>query len=86
MNLGKYLLSIKNYEDARKYLLVALASFERPDEPSAKIELSTHAFLVRAYTELGESELATQHSLAIGRMIPFESNQSYFPKYKKATR
>lgn len=82
-HLGKYELSIKNYEAARQYLIVALASFERPDEPSGKIELSTHAFLVRVYAELGESKLATQHSLAIGRMTPFDSSQNYFPIYKQ---
>lgn len=33
--------------------------------------------------EVGERDLATQHSLAIGRMSPFESSQNYFPLYKK---
>jgi TonB family protein len=82
-NLGKYELSLEHYEAAKPYLLIALKSYEKPDAPPSKGGLSTHAFLVRVYEELGESELASQHSLAIGRMTPFESTQSYFPIYKK---
>jgi len=82
-NLGRYELSLNHYEAAKLYLLIALKSFEKPDEPSNSNELSTHAFLVRVYEELGESEQASRHSLAIGRMTPFESNQSFFPIYKK---
>lgn len=82
-NLGKYELSINHYEAAKPYFLIALKSFEKTGAPSNRGELSTHAFLVRIYEELGESELASQHSLAIGQMTPFESTQSYFPIYKK---
>jgi TonB family protein len=82
-HLGKYEFSRKNYAAAKQYLLRALATFENPDEPSSRIELSAHAFLVRVYEELGDSESATQHSLAIGRMTPFESSQNYFPIYKR---
>jgi len=81
--LGSYELSRNNYKAAKQYLLEALVTFEQPDEPSNKIELSTHAYLVRVYEELGDSELATRHSLAIGRMTPFESAQDYFPIYKQ---
>jgi TonB family protein len=83
-HLGGYEVSSKHYKKAKQYLLKALATFENPDEPSSKIELSTHAHLVRVYEELGDRESATKHSLAIGRMTPFESTQSYFPIYKKA--
>ena len=82
-NLGKYELSKGNNKAGEQYLLIALAGFKNPDEPLSKIELSTHAFLVQAYEELGKSELATRHCLAIGRMTPFESSQEYFPIYKK---
>lgn len=83
-NLGKYELSRNHYKAAKPYFLIALKSFVKTDAPSNTGELSTHAFLVRIYEELGESELASHHSLAIGRMTPFESNQSYFPIYKKS--
>ena len=82
-HLGKHEISSKRYKAAKRYLLIALASFDNPDKPSSTIELSTHAFLVLVYEELGEGDLATQHSLAIGRMTPFESTQEYFPLYKK---
>lgn len=83
-HLGGYEVSREHYKKAKEYLLIALATFENPDEPASKIELSTHAHLVRVYEELGDRESATKHSLAIGRMTPFESTQSYFPIYKKA--
>jgi TonB family protein len=82
-NLGAYELAMSNYQAAKRYLLAALASFEQPEKPSNKMELSTHAYLVRVYEEMGDSESATFHSLAIGRMTPFESAQEYFPLYKR---
>ena len=81
--LGVYELSRDRYKAARRYLLEALAIFERPEKPSNKFELSTHTFLIRVFEELGESDLATEHCLAIGRMTPFESAQDYFPLYKQ---
>ena len=83
-NIGKYELSTYDYDDAKEYLLKALGSFERPDEPSNQFELSTHGFLVGAYEGLKERDMATKHCLAIGKMTPFTSTQDYLPLVKKA--
>ena len=82
-HLGSYEMGEEDFESARDLLLLALESFENPEEPSNKFELSTHAFLVETYEGLGQSEEATRHCLAIGRMTPFQSTQDYFPIYKK---
>ncbi|WP_019531207.1 TonB family protein [Dasania marina] len=83
-NLGKYELSTRDYDDAAEYLTKALKTFELPDQPSNKIELATHGFLVMAYSKMGKDAEATQHCLAIGRMTPFTSAQNYLPLVKAA--
>lgn len=84
--IGKYELAIKEYENAVVYFNKVLASFEFPDEPSNKLEMSTHAFLVEAYERMGRQDLATKHCLVIGRMTPFNSKQDYQPLVKIAPR
>lgn len=73
----------KRYDDAKTHLLAALRTFEDPDRPSTPIEMSTHAWLVSVYEELGESEAATAHCQAIGRMTPQARDQEYLPLFRK---
>jgi TonB family protein len=80
--LGKYWLGIDKYEKARDYFLQALNSFEDPNAPSSHIEMSTHAFLVNVYENLNQSDEATPHCLAIGRMSPVEPDQDYQPLFR----
>lgn len=77
--LGKYEMADKDFKNAVKYLNESLDTFAKPDEPATDIELTTHAFLVQSYEKLGQSELATQHCLAIGRMTPFDISQEAKP-------
>jgi TonB family protein len=81
-HLGGYEASRGYYSRSKEYLLLALETFELPDEPSNAFELGTHAQLVQLYELSGEREAATRHCLAIGRMTPFESTQQYFPLLK----
>jgi len=74
-HLAKYEMSRNHFPKARDYLLLALISFENPDQPSNQLELSTHAFLVKIYEELGQTDNATAHCQAIGRMTPVEPGQ-----------
>ena len=69
-HIAKFEIRNNKLNQARDHLLLALDSFENPREPSNKLEMSTHAFLVRVYEELGNSKQATEHCLAIGRMTP----------------
>jgi len=82
-NIGKLELSKRDWDASSEHLLNALSSFEEPDKPSNQIELSTHAFLVQAFSEQDEQELATRHCLAIGRMTPYSEDQDYLPIYKE---
>ena len=80
--LGKYWMARNSHQKARDYFLQALNTFEDPDAPSSEIEMSTHAFLVSVYENLDQSEKATQHCLAIGRMSPVDPDQDYQPLFR----
>lgn len=82
--LGKYELGTGHSSDAIKYFDAALATFKQPDEPANEFEVRTHAFLVQAHERGGDSESATKHCLAIGRMTPAMATQEYLPLFKKA--
>lgn len=81
--LARFEFVQKDYSDAEGHLLAALKTFEDPERPSSAVEMSTHAWLVSVYEELGSSDKATEHCLAIGRMTPYEEDQEYFPLYRK---
>ena len=82
--LGKYKMTGRHYKEAETYLSAALATFAEPDNPENQVELTTHAFLVEVYEELGRSADATRHCQAIGRMSPVSANQNYLPLFKRA--
>ncbi len=82
-HLGKFALSTRKYATARDHFLEALGTFENPDAPSSQIELSTHAFLVDVFENLDDSDQATKHCLAIGRMTPFVQDQQPVPLFKR---
>jgi TonB family protein len=81
--LGKVELMLNNYESASDYFNETLATFDDPNKPSTSLELSTHGFLVNTYEKLGQSDLATQHCLAIGRMTPFNPDQERQPIFRE---
>ncbi len=81
--VGKLEHMLKNYETATDYFNQTLVSFDDPNKPSTAMELTTHGFLVNAYEELGQSDLATQHCQAIGRMTPFDPNQERQPVFRR---
>lgn len=82
-HLGKLAMARRDWDSSTEHLLAALNTFDLPDEPANSIELSTHAFLVQAFSEQNEQALATRHCLAIGRMTPFTPDQDYLPIYKQ---
>ncbi|MDC8830004.1 TonB family protein [Alteromonas gilva] len=44
--------------------------------------LNAHASLVKAYSRMGEDELATQHCQLIGKMVPWDNEQDPTPIYR----
>lgn len=83
MQLARLEFASRKYHEAKGYLLAALQTFEDPERPDTTLELSTHAYLVSVYEELGESENATRHCIAIGRMSPYDENQDYQPIFRE---
>ncbi len=72
--IGKAELALGNKESAREQFLVTTES----DPRSAPL---AHAFLVRVFGELGQSDRATKHCQAIGASRPFNPNQEQVPLY-----
>lgn len=74
--LGRYELATRRHNRARQNFELALRTFAEPERPSNKMELSTHAFLVATYEGMKQSDKATEHCLAIGRMQPTRNAQA----------
>lgn len=80
--MGKYALMVGSHRRAKDWLTKTLNTFDTPDAPDSQIEMITHGFLVEVNERLGDSEEATRHCLAIGRMTPAKDTQNYFPVFK----
>ena len=52
-----------------------------PDDDS--VALMARAHMVEAYEELGESDRATEHCLAIGQTVPWTGTAEYQPLFKR---
>jgi TonB family protein len=79
---GRYYLMKRKRKSAVLAFKENLPVFEMTDGPNHHLELTTHAFLVQAYEELGDSDAATTHCVAIGKMTPWESDQKAEPLYR----
>jgi tetratricopeptide (TPR) repeat protein len=64
--IGKLYLARRNYKDSRTHLENSLKLINE-GKVGQDLEQPIHAFLVEALENLGESELATEHALEIGR-------------------
>lgn len=81
---AKYELASDNYRKAETYFNRALDVFDGIGGDDNSIALTTHAFLVRVNEELGQSDVATRHCLAIARLTPESGNQEMTPVYRAA--
>jgi TonB family protein len=81
--IGKYLLATNKKKAATEKLNSALATFTKY-EPTSRLTLSTHAFLIQAYEKRGLRDEATKHCQAIGAAKPQDPNQNYLPIYRTA--
>lgn len=79
---GKVRLGMRRYSDATVRLNEALTVFASPAAADDRMELLTRAFLVRALEEQGESDRATEHCIAIGRLTPAEGTRRAEPIYR----
>jgi hypothetical protein len=83
-DLSWHLYAQGNYENAVEFALVSLVSFQLEDDPTHQMEAL--ALLVREYEELGESDLATEHCIVIGRLTAQSLDQDRQPLFRMAPR
>lgn len=77
--MGKKFFSRRDYRKVPKPLNAAIASLPERD----RLALMARAHLVETYEELGRSDRATEHCLAIGRTKPWTGNDDYQPLFKR---
>lgn len=81
--LGRLEFSKGNHKKSIEYILASLEAFEaQGDDPS--YQLYARAMLVQAYEQRGQSDLATEHCVAIGRLSKLRSSQDYQPLFRMA--
>jgi len=80
--LGKMAFADRSSKKAAAHLEEALTSFGGQSDRARQLRLSTHALLVQIYETRGDSDLATEHSIAIGRDTPADSDQDYLPIFR----
>lgn len=81
--LGKMAFAESNFRRAADYLEGALPSFAGESEEVREYRMATHALLVQVYESWGKSELATRHSIAIGRDSPASPEENYQPLFRQ---
>ncbi|WP_237067681.1 energy transducer TonB [Microbulbifer guangxiensis] len=81
--LGKYHLSANQYGSALPYLESALVQVDRGEQPDGQLELTTRAFLVEAYEEVGAQEKSIEQCRAIGKARPFGPDQDPQPLFRR---
>lgn len=84
--VGNYYIAAKRSSKAIDYLNKNISVFEQLDGPTHPLELSSRAFLIRALEKNGDSEEATKHCIAIGKMKPWDDNQQQIPLYRVEPR
>ena len=81
--LGKMAFAESNFRRAADYLEGALPSFAGESEEVREYRMATHALLVQVYESGGKSDLATRHSIAIGRDSPASPEDNYQPLFRQ---
>ena len=76
--IGKIQFGRDKFRDAAE-TMTRVVELLPADHPTA---LMARANLVEAYEEIGESERATEHCLAIGRTVPWTGTADYMPLFK----
>ena len=84
--LGKIQFSRGRHGEMVEYLEEALASFTGETNSDKGYRLVINALLVRGYEALGESDMATEHCVAIGEDTRLSDNQDYLPIFRMAPR
>ena len=78
--MGKYQLAISKPRAAEPFFNQVLTA--PGDDTSNPVVLASHALLVTVYEQLGESEKATPHCIAVGKLDPWKDAVSPAPLYR----
>jgi TonB family protein len=79
---AQVLKATKREEDAIEYFEKVVNVTDNSLNYTHPFELASHAQLVDLYESIGESEAATEHCLAIGRMKPWNDELDPVPLYR----
>jgi len=77
--LAKAQLNLGKYKTTEKLLLEVLDVYEKADQKSHPIEMTTYAILVRVYEKSGQRDKATTYCQAIGKAQPWDENRDQIP-------
>ncbi|MDN4500786.1 TonB family protein [Alteromonadaceae bacterium BrNp21-10] len=80
--LGRYKAADRKYNDAVGYFESIVSTVNSTLGTSHPFELSAHASLVDVYERMGQSEKATEHCIAIGKMTPWSDEIEPIPLYR----
>ncbi len=69
-------------DEAAEQLEAIVDSFENIGEGNHRLSLLSRGRLVALFEEIGESEKATEHCVAIGKMTPWHDDQNVQPIYR----
>ncbi len=82
-NVGRLAESRKRKNDAIEYYTKVVDIIEQEVDYDHPYALGSHARLVSLFESKGESEEATKHCVAIGKMTPWEDDLEPMPLYRK---
>lgn len=83
-HLGRLEFARGRHKKSIEYVLAALKAFEAQVDDHPSYQLFARAMLVQAYEERGDTDLATEHCIAIGRLSKLRPNQEHQPLFRMA--
>jgi len=81
--LGRLEFAKRNHKKSIEYTLASLEAFEAPENDPG-YQLYARAMLVQAYEDRGQTDLATEHCVAIGKLNELRPNKDYQPLFRMA--
>ena len=81
--LGKYYLAREQYEKAEPLFIEALGVVNIENGKDGQLELTTRAFLVETYEEMGMQEKSIEQCRAIGKATPFDMDHEPVPLFNR---
>lgn len=80
--LGQFNRALKKRRKAVKYFETVVSTVNNAIDTSHPYELASHANLVKLYEDMGESDKATEHCIAIGQMTPWQNDIEQIPLHR----